>query len=301
MTRRYLGLRLILTGALLPACLAAQQDNAAKLPQGLVAPGAQLVRLPGEYSFTEGPAADKAGNVYFTDIPANRIYKWSLDGTVSPFREDTGGANGLYFDKRGHLIACQGGLGKMASIAPTGALTPIAEEFEGKRFNSPNDLWVDPQGGVYFTDPVYGRRTVVQGGEHVYYVPPDHSSVVRVIDDMVRPNGLIGTPDGKTLYVTDHGAKRTYRYAVCEDGTLKDKTLFCDVGCDGMTRDTRGNLYLAEADIIVFDADGKRLGVIDIPQRPTNVCFGGAQGKTLFVTARTAVYTLQMAIAGQNR
>lgn len=275
-----------------------QQADTSAMPAGLVAEGAQPTRLPGEYRFTEGPAVNAAGEVYFTDIPNNRIHKWSPDGTLSVFFEGTGGANGLYFTRGGNVLACEGGKGRVVTIDPAGGIGVIASQYEGKRFNTPNDLWIDPAGGVYFTDPVYGGTQVVQGGEHVYYVSPDRERVLRVIDDLVRPNGIVGTPDAKTLYVADHGAGKTYRYSIEGDGSLSGKTLLLQSGSDGMTLDEKGNLYLTARSVLVFDAAGRQLGSIRVPENPTNVCFGGPDRKLLFITARTAVYTLQMQVAG---
>ncbi len=271
------------------------------VPASLIAPDAVLSRVSGEYTFTEGPAVAPDGSVFFTDIPPSRIHRWLPDGTVVLFRENTNGTNGLYFDGGGNLIACESGTGRMMSIDPAGGATAIAAEYNGRRFNSPNDLWVAPDGAVYFSDPVYGGREVIQDGEHVYYANPDRSEVIRVIDDMVRPNGIIGTPDATTLYVTDHGAGNTYRYSVGEGGTLTEKTLFCAVGGDGMTIDSQGNIYIASTDIMVFDPSGTQIGIIDIPERPTNITFGGPDRDVLFITARTAVYTLKMAATGAQR
>ena len=176
--------------------------------QGIVAPGAKVVQLAKGFQFTEGPAVDREGNVFFSDVRASRTYKWSPDGKVSLFRKDTGGANGLAFDAGGNLLACEGAGGRIVSIDAKGSVAVVAGAYGGKPFNRPNDLWIDPKGGVYFSDPLYGRGSRRQDGEHVYYVTPDRKKVIRVIDDMVRPNGLAGTPDGKTLYVADAGAGR---------------------------------------------------------------------------------------------
>lgn len=265
----------------------------------VTAPGAEVQKLAGDFRFTEGPAADAKGNVYFTDIPNNRILKWSLDGTLSVFREDSGGANGLYFDKDGKLLVCEGDGQRLVAIAPDGAVNVLAAEYQGKPFNSLNDLWIDPKGGVYFTDPRYGNRdNLPQDGEHVYYLKPGGKTVMRVIDDMVRPNGLIGTPDGKRLYVTDNGGGKTYAYTVKADGTLADKTLFCSEGADGMTIDERGNVYLTTSVVAVFDPAGKRIEDIQVPEQPSNVCFGGPDNQTLFITARTSLYSIAMQVKG---
>ena len=268
----------------------------------VVAEDAKVQKLAGGFQFTEGPAADVQGNVYFSDIPNNRIHKWSLDGRLSTFRENSGGANGLYFDDEGHLLACEGGGRRLVSIDPKGKVTVLADRYQGKRFNSLNDLWIDPKGGVYFTDPRYGNRDgMEQDGEHVYYLSPNRKKLMRVIEDMVRPNGLIGTPDGKTLYVTDPGDRKTYVYTINADGTLTNKRLFAPEGSDGMTIDNEGNVYLTAGVVAVYNKDGRRIEEIEIPERPANVAFGGKDGKTLFVTARTSLYAVRMRVQGVGR
>jgi gluconolactonase len=268
---------------------------------GIVAQDAIVKKLAGDFKFTEGPAADKEGNVFFTDIPNSRIHKWSVEGTLSTFLENSRQANGLYFDKDGNLIACAGGTGQMISIDPAGTITVLADSFEGKPFNSPNDLWIDPAGGIYFTDPRYGSRdNLPQGGEYVYYLSPDRKRVIRVIDEMVRPNGLIGTPDGK-LYVADHGAEQTFLYTINPDGTLTEKRLFVPQGADGMTIDERGNVYLTGEAVTVYDANGQLIQTIAVPERPSNVTFGGKDNKTLFITARSSLYSIEMQVAGQKQ
>jgi gluconolactonase len=241
------------------------------------------------YRFTEGPAADKDGHVYFTDIPAERIYKWSVGGKITLYREDTGQANGLFFDRDGSLIACEGGNKRVTSISADGQVTVLADMYDGKPLNKPNDLWIDPKGGIYFTDPNYGKLPMTQDGEHVYYITPDRSKVVRVIDDFVRPNGILGTPDGKTLFVADNGAGLIWKYSISPDGTLTGKTLFAECKSDGMTLDAHGNLYATETSVVVFNPAGERIHEIKTPERPTNVTFGGKDGKTLFITARKHV------------
>lgn len=273
---------------------------AADVPD-VVAPGAKAKKLAGGFKFTEGPAADKEGNVYFSDIPNNRIHRWSLDGKLSTFRENSGGANGLYFDREGNLRACEGGNRRLTSISPGGEVTVLADKYNGNRLNSPNDLWIDQKGGTYFTDPRYGREdNLEQDGFHVYYLPTAGGEPVRVTSDLKKPNGVIGTADGKSLFVADPGASRTYRYRINADGTLADKQLFVEHGSDGMTLDERGNLYLTSREgIAVFDSAGKALGVIPVPEGPANVTFGGKDNKTLFITARTGFYAVAMAVRGQ--
>ena len=265
----------------------------------LVAPGAKVEKLAGGFKFTEGPAADARGNIFFSDIPNNRIHKWSLDGKLTTFRENSGGANGLYFDRKGNLLACEGGGRRLVSIDPEGNVTVLADKYDGKPFNSLNDLWIDPKDGVYFTDPRYGRRdNMEQDGEHVYYLTPDGKKVIRVIDDMVRPNGVIGTRNGKKLYVADHGGKKTFVYKINEDGTLSNKKLFAPEGSDGVTTDNQGNVYLTTKVVAVYNKKGEKIEEIEVPEQPANVTFGGRDKKTLFITARTSLYAVRMRVKG---
>ncbi len=269
---------------------------------GVVAEGAKVEKLAGGFEFTEGPAADAQGNVFFSDIPNNRIHKWSLEGKLSTFRENSGGANGLYFDKNGNLLACEGGGRQLVSIDPKGNVTILADKYEGKRFNSLNDLWIDPKGGVYFTDPRYGNRDgMEQDGEHVYYLSPDRKKLARVINDLVRPNGVIGTPDGKTLYVADNGDNKTFVYKVNEDGTLAGKRLFAPEGSDGMTIDNEGSVYLTTKVVAVYNKDGQKIESISVPEQPANVTFGGRDNQTLFITARTSLYAVKTRVKGAGQ
>ncbi len=259
-----------------------------------------LQTVAGTYQFTEGPAVDASGSVYFSDINAGTIYKWTPDGSVTVFVAGLKMPNGLAFDASGNLIACEGGSGRLLSLDPQGQSTVLVDQYNGVRFNEPNDLWIDPQGGIYFSDPAY-QGPVVQDGEHVYYLPPDRSQVTRVISDLTRPNGLVGTLDGQTLYVADPGAEQTFRYTINKDGSLGNKKLFVALGSDGMELDSAGNLLLTTANNVqVFDAAGNHL--LDIPtvENPTNVAFAGPDGLTLFITARTAVYTLQLSAGSSS-
>jgi gluconolactonase len=259
----------------------------------------EVEKLADGFKFTEGPAADVEGNILFTDIPNNRIHKWSLDGMLSTFRENSGGANGLFFDKDGNLLACEGVNRRLVSIDPQGKVTVLVDKYDNKRLNSPNDLWIDPKGGVYFTDPRYGPRDdLEQDGEHVYYLYPNRKNLIRVIEDMIRPNGVIGTPDGKLLYVADHGANETYVYTINTDGTLSDKKLFAPEGSDGMTMDSGGSVYLTGRAVSVYDSAGNKIKTIEIPEQPANVCFGGKDKQMLFITARTSLYSVWMRVKG---
>ena len=269
----------------------------------LVAPGAKPAKLAGGFKFTEGPAVAANGDVYFTDIPNNRIHKWSVaDKKLSTFAEETNGANGLYFADDGSLYACQGNAKRVVAYTPDGSDTSsLAKRYDGKKFNKPNDLWIDAKGGVYFSDPNYGNKELSQDGLHVYYIQPGGEEVVRVADGFKTPNGLIGTPDGSTLYIADIGGSKIYRYVIQEDGSLKDKKLFCESGSDGMTLDQHGNVYLTSGTVKVFNPKGEQIADLKFPESPANVVFGGKELKKLYVTARTGFYSLDMEVTGAKR
>lgn len=274
---------------------ASASDEAAPL----VAEGAQVKKLADGFMFTEGPAVDKKGNIFFSDIPNSRIHKWTLDGTLSTFRENSGRANGLFLDKKGNLLACEGGNRRVTSISPDGKVTVLVDQYNGKKLNSPNDLWIHPNGGIYFTDPRYGGNDGLElDGFHVYYIAPDRKTVTRVLDNLVKPNGVIGSPDGKKLYIADPGDSKTYVYRIKKDGSLGNRKLIAPEGSDGMTLDERGNLYLTRSGVEVYSPEGTRILSIKVPEGPANVCFGGKDRKTLFITARTGFYSLRMNVRG---
>ena len=255
--------------------------------------GGEVKRLATDMKFTEGPVADGKGSVLFTDIPQNRIMKW--DGKeLTTFRENSGGANGLKFDKAGHLYVCEGGGRRIVKIAPDGAVTVLADAYEGKKLNSPNDLCFDAKGGIYFTDPRYGKRDDMElDKEAVYYIPPGGGKLLRVADDLTRPNGIHA--DGDRLYIADAGGKKTFVYGMNPDGTLKDKKLFAESGSDGLKVDEKGNVYLTSGGVRIFDREGKPLGTIQVPEGPSNLAF---DGKTLYITARSSLYMVPMKVAG---
>jgi gluconolactonase len=285
----------------LPAILSAAQLLAAE--SKIIAPGATLQKLAGDFSFTEGPACARDGNVFFTDQPNDRILKWSMDGKLSTFMQPCGRANGLSFDYQGNLWACADEKNELWRIDPAGKATVVAKDYQGKLLNGPNDVWIRPGGGLYFTDPYYKRPYWKRGpkemDECVYYLAPDYKTLTRVIDDLKQPNGIIGTPDGQLLYVADIGAGKTYHYQIMADGSLKEKKLFCEPGSDGMTIDSKGNIYLTGKGVSVFDPSGKKIEQIDVPEPWTaNVCFGGKGRQTLFITASKGFYALHMAVHG---
>jgi gluconolactonase len=272
-----------------------------------VAPGAKLEKLAGGFAFTEGPTVDADGNVYFTDQPNDRIHKWSTDGKLSTFMEKCGRSNGLCFDAKGILWACADEKNELWTIdVATKKTTVVAKGYDGKLFNGPNDVWVRPDGGAYFTDPYYKRNYWQRGPEEqdkrgVYFLSKD-GKLSRVDGDYKQPNGLVGTPDGKTLYVSDIEGSKTYSYDIQPDGSLKNRKLFCTMGSDGMTLDEDGNVYITGRGVIVFDKNGSELTRIPVQEPWTaNVCFGGKEMKTLFITASTNLYAIQMRVKGAAR
>ncbi|MEX1033868.1 MAG: SMP-30/gluconolactonase/LRE family protein [Cellvibrionaceae bacterium] len=266
----------------------------------LIAPGVELVKVRGDFSFIEGPVADEAGNLYFTDIPNNRIHKLDTEGKLTIVREQSNGANGLIFDADGNLLACEGRGKRVTSMAPDGTITVLAQDYNDKEFNSPNDLWIDDKGGIYFTDPNYGEPdNLTQDGEHVYYLWPDGKSVNRVVSDMGKPNGIVGTADNKLLYIADTGLRKVFVFNINNDATLGPKREFIDSGSDGMTLDEQGNLYITWiGGVGIYNPEGERLHFIETAEMPTNVGFAGEDHQTLYITARTSLYALQMAVKG---
>ncbi len=270
----------------------------------LTAPGAKPELLSGDFLFTEGPAPDQHGNVYFTDQPNNRIMVWSVDDQLSLFMQPCGRSNGLYFDREGNLWSCADEKNELWQIDPGKNIRVVVSQHHSAALNGPNDLWIAPNGSVYFTDPYYQRSwwshsEMPQDRQGVYLFEPASQSLIRVADDLVKPNGIIGTPDGKTLYVADIGAGKTWRYTIDNRSRLSDKTLFCELGSDGMTLDEKGNLYLTGKGVTIFDRQGNLLGNIPIPESWTaNVCFGGADRKSLFITASKGLYRVKMRVRG---
>lgn len=295
--------QIITTFLLFTQVLLFAQANPKKM-HTLFSPKATLQKVADGFRFTEGPAVDQNGDIYFTDQPNDRILKWSHEsGEISTFMEGTGRSNGMYFDQDGNLISCADDQNQLWKIGPDKNVTVLVKDFKGKKLNGPNDVWVAPNGGMYFTDPFYKRdywtRTDKEiEEENVYYLSPSGELSIAAMD-FVRPNGIIGTKDGKILYVADINDRKTYRFQIEADGSLTNRELFVEMGSDGMTLDHKGNLYITGKGVTVFSPSGEKIAHIDVPENWTaNITFGGKKRKTLFITASGAVYSLEMKVKG---
>lgn len=274
-----------------------------------VAPTGPVELVKDGFQFTEGPAWGPDQALYFTDIPANRIYKYNpKDGMFEVFIEPSGHSNGLMFDTQGKLLACQMD-GQVVSVdLATKAVTVLSDKHNNIRFNACNDLVIDTVGGIYFTDPRYqSPEPYPQGTEAFYYRAAD-GTVTRLGQDLLAPNGIGLSPDGKTLYVVPSMQKQIMAYPVEAPGKigagrvlyeLKQPEGEDNTGGDGMTVDVAGNLYITSAlGVQVCDPAGKLLTIIEVPEVPANVTFGGEDFKTLYITARKGLYRCPMPVAG---
>lgn len=277
-------------------------------PANLFNPQTKPQLISKQFAFTEGPAANTHGDVFFTDQPNNSIWKYGNDGKLSLFAEGKGRSNGMYFDKKGNLLTCADEQNQIWSITVDGKKYKVVlNDYNGHKFNGPNDLWVDGKGGIFFTDPYYQRDYWTRKhpeieGEKVYYLPPGQTQAIMVSDKLKKPNGIAGTSDGKYLYVADIGGDKTYRFTIGANGALTEQQLFTAQGSDGMTLDDEGNVYLTGKGVSIFNPKGEKIGWIDIAEPWTaNVCFGGRNRDVLFITASKAVYTFQMKVMGATK
>jgi gluconolactonase len=288
----------LLASCFIPLVLmgAAPQDADAKEDPGKPVLGAPE-RLHGGMEFTEGPTPDAEGNVYFTDIPAERIHIHRPDGSLETFMKSSGKCNGLMFDKEGRLWACQGAEGRIIRIdVDTSEITPVADYIDGGPFLSTNDLTLDAHGGAYFTDPAYWRHKDSKVDEGVYYVAED-GTITRIAEGLSRPNGILLSPDGGTLYILPTGERRLIAHPVLAPGKIgpgRDLAAL-KAGGDGLTCDTEGNVYLTQPrlrSIIVFSPEGEELTSVKIKGSPSNVCFGGPELDHLYVTAGSNLFRI---------
>ncbi|MDO4185765.1 MAG: SMP-30/gluconolactonase/LRE family protein [Bacteroidales bacterium] len=281
------------------ACSQAQKND-------IVAEGETPVRISDSFSFTEGPAVDAKGDVFFTDQPNNKIYHWDCEsGKITLFTDQSGRSNGLYFDAQGNLIACADMDNQLWSFDMEGRSKTLITDYEGRLLNGPNDLWISKDGSYYLTDPYFKRDYWTRNPERqqpvegLYYLAPGSKQLVMLDSTLNQPNGIVGTPDGKHLYVAEGKASRILRYDILPDGSLANQQVFANMRSDGMTIDERGNIYLAGNGVTVFDKDGQEIAHFPIPEAWTaNVCFGGKERNILFITASKSVYTLKMQVHG---
>jgi gluconolactonase len=312
-----------------------EKDSTIFDPTCLVAPGAHLKELGTGYSFTEGPAVDRHGNVFFTDQPNDKIYKWTANtGVITTFLTGTGRSNGMAFDKKGYLIACADMYGEIWKIAPNGTHTVLVNNYNGKLLNGPNDVWINPtNGGMYITDPMFPRpywensdprkignpgwppthseQAPTGKGGHVYYLAPGSKKLVRVTtqagwDADSWPNGVVGTPDGKKLYVNKWAGDNmggTWVFDIKSDGSLTNMKKFIDMGGDGMSMDERRNIYISNSlGVTAFDPRGKKIFNIPTGGGATNNVFAGKNEKTLFITGPVdKVTSLKMNVKGVEK
>jgi gluconolactonase len=324
---------LILLGIVCPlGFYSCDDDDDSNDNRGLIATDAQIQNLGSGYSFTEGPAVDKNGNVFFTDQPNDKIFKWdATTNQITPFLTGTGRSNGMAFDKDGYLIACADMYGELWRIAPDGSHTVLVDNYNGKMLNGPNDVWINPvTGGMYITDPMFPRDYWEAGdprkqgwppthseqadagkGGHVYYLAPGSTTLVRVTTQTEWetdswPNGVVGTPDGKKLYVNKWAGDNmggTWVFDINADGSLTNMKKFIDMGGDGMSMDNRGNIYISNSlGVNVFDPSGTNLVTIFTGGGATNNVFAGKDQKTLFITGPVdKVNALKMNVSGVEK
>jgi len=257
-----------------------------------------------QFKFTEGASTDKYGNVFFTDQPNNKIWEYDTNGKLSVFLDSAGRSNGMYFDRQGNLVTCADEHDQLWSISPKKKIKVLLTNFNGHLMNGPNDIWIDAKGGIYMTDPYYQRNYWTRtksdlDGQKVYYLPKGSHQPIIVDSIIKKPNGIVGTPDGKYLYVADIGANKTYKYTINKNGTLSNRLLIIEQGADGITLDEEGNIYLCGNGVTIYSPSGKKIGHIAINEPWTaNLCFGGKNKDVLFITASTAIYTVKMNVKG---
>lgn len=260
--------------------------------------------ISSQFKFTEGASVDKQGNVFFTDQPNDKIWKYDTNGKLSLFMDKSGRANGTYFDKKGNLIVCADENNEIWSIDKNKKITLLFSDFEGKKVNGPNDIWLDNKGGIYFTDPYYQRNYWKRQKpelekQRVYYLPKGKKTAIIVADDLQKPNGIVGTPDGKFLYVADMAANKTYRYKINGDASLSNREVILNQNSDGMTLDSNGNIYVTGKGVNIYKPTGEQIGHINIPEEWCgNLCFGGKNKNILFITASKSLYKIETTVKG---
>ena len=264
-------------------------------------------KLASGFQFSEGPVWCPEGYVVFSDIPGNRNYKWSEEGGLETFRDPSGHANGLTLDLEGRLIICKQEIHAIVRLEEDGSETILADKFEGKRFNSPNDVVLRSDGTIYFSDPPYFVKPEEREiDEQAFYAIKPSGEVIKVATGYNKPNGLAFSPDEKVLYVNDTGERIIDAYDVNADGTLSNKRRFASLESeikqgnpDGMKVDVEGNLYCTGPGAVwIHDKNGKLLGRLVLPELAANMAFGDADHKSLYFTARTSLYRVRVNVEG---
>ncbi len=259
------------------------------------------------FEFTEGPVWHPDGYLLFSDIPADTIYRYRPGGRPEPFISPSRNSNGLTFDRQGRLLAGEHGGRQVSRMGDGGAMEPLAGHYDGKRLNSPNDIVVHSGGAIFFTDPPYGidPEPGEQGFNGVYRLDPD-GAVTLLNREMNRPNGLAFSLDESILYVDDSRNRHVLAFPVNADLTLGAPAVLVDMdtadqgGPDGMKVDSQGNLYVTgPGGLWLITPEGEHLGTIPFPQLPANLCFGGADYQTIYVTARTGLYSIRTNTPGR--
>lgn len=278
----------------------------------LVQPDAELTKLADGFQFTEGPAwSAREARLYFSDIPADTIYRYHNQEGVDVYRRPSHFANGLAFDPQGNLVACEHQTRRVTKTTKAG-ITVVADRYEGRRFNSPNDLIFAGDGSILFSDPPYGLREGLGGpGEQeldfqgLYRVPPNAEAPILLADDFEAPNGLALSPDGRRLYVNDTVRRHIRMFEVGEDWRITGGELLVELQGegegkpDGMKVDAQGNIYCTGPQgIWVCSKGGHALGRIRLPEKGSNMVWGEAQHRTLFITASTGVYKIPTLVPG---
>lgn len=279
------------------SCTIALTATACQPPLGTLG---EVEKVETGFGFVEGPCATANGDLYFTDVINDKVYQYDTKGNLKVILDSTAWGNGLFVRPDGSFLMAQSKGLHLIAVSTDLSYDTLATGYEGNPFNSPNDVWEMPSGGIYFSDPNYNPNKEVEH-ESVYYIEPSNRKVIRATEDLVRPNGLIGSQDGLSLYITDHGDNKTWKYQVNTDGTLSNKELFAQLGGDGVTMDMEGRLYitnLPNSSVDVFDDNGSLILQIPIPEVPSNVAFGGIDNDELFITARTSLYKVKMNTRG---